>query len=115
MGTVVVSYDLERAASGSYFGVFLVKRGAIYRLRPSRSGSYLTTTVPILGDILVYVHLLIKESPTSTKLISMDFDSVRKHGLHVSSTFNTRLAYSCVLLFKTFPRSQENFETTLPH
>ena len=115
MGIEVVSYDLERAASGSYFGVFLVKRGAIYRLRPSRSGSYLTTTVPILGDLLVYVHLLIKESPTSTKLISMDFDSVRKHGLHVSSTFNTRIAYSCVLLFKTFPRSQENFETSLPH
>ena len=91
---MVVSYDLERAASGSYFGVF-------YRLRPSRSGSYLTTTVPILGDLLAYVHLLIKESPTSTKLISMDFDSVRKRGLHVPSTFNTRLAYSCVLLFKS--------------
>ena len=43
----------------------------------------------ILGDLLVYVHLLIKESPTSTKLISMNFGSVRKHGLHVSSTFNT--------------------------
>ena len=105
MSIVVVIYDLERAASGSYFGVFLVKRGAIYRLRPSRSGQYLTTTVPILGDILVDVHLLIKESPTNTKLISMDFGSVRKHGLHVPSTFHTRLAYSCVLLFKTFPRS----------
>ena len=46
-------------------------------------------------------------------LISMDFDSVRKHGLHVSSTFNTRLAYSCVQFFKMVPRSHANFETTL--
>ena len=68
MSIVVVSYDLERAASGSYFGVF-------YRLRPSRSGSYLTTTVTILGNLLVYVYQLIKGSPTSKKLLSMGFGS----------------------------------------
>ena len=65
------------------------------------------------GDFLVGVNLCIKESPTHSKLLSLVYRSVHNHDFSVGSTFNTRLANSCVLLFKMFPRSHANFETTL--
>jgi len=60
------------------------------------------------------VDLCINESPTHSKLLSLGLRSVHNHDFIEDSTFNIRLANTCVLLFKMFPRSRANFETTLP-
>ena len=64
---------------------------------------------------LVGVNPCIKESPAHSKLLSFTLRSACTiTTFSADSTFNTRLANTCVLLFKMFPRSHANFETTLP-